>query len=273
MPNFLRESYRDFGDVTVDKIRYQSNEHWVNGFLVVPKANSEPLPCIIFNRGGFFEFGVIDDEKLERSLAFIASWGYAVIASQYSGNGGSEGNDEVGGTDVNDVLVLKEYFAQIPEIDSSRIGMWGGSRGGMMTYQCVSRVDWLKAAVSIAGVSDYNRAIQERPEMNDVYFRGFGNTVEGRGMRSAVNFAEKFCKTTPVLLMHGTGDWRVSPVDSLRLAEKLLTEKVPYRLVIFEGGDHGLTEHRIDAWGIGREWLDRYVKNSAELPNLEPHGR
>ncbi len=273
MQNFLREHYRDFGDVAVDRIRYQSNGHWVNGFLVMPKERDGALPCIIYNRGGSFEFGMIDDEGIERKLAVLASWGYAIIASQYSGNGGSEGNDEVGGADVDDVLVLKEYFDQIPEIDSSRIGMWGGSRGGMMTYQCLARVDWIKAAVSIAGVANYDRAIEQRPKMGDVYTRGFGNTLEGRRIRSAVNFADRFCKTTPVLLMHGTGDWRVSSKDSLELAEKLYDAKVPYRLVIFEGADHGLTEYRAEAWGIGREWLDRYVKSSAELPILEPHGK
>lgn len=273
MESFSREYYRDFGDFAVDRIRYQSNGHWVNGFLVLPKERDGALPCVIFNRGGSFEFGAIDDDGLERKLAGIASWGYAVIASQYSGNGGSEGKDEIGGADVDDVLVLKEYLPQIPEVDSVRIGMWGGSRGGMMTYQCLARVDWIKAAVSIAGMANYDRAVQNRPEMADVYHRGFGNTPDGRRIRSAANFTDRFCKTTPVLLMHGTGDWRVSPKDSLELAEKLYDAKVPYRLVIFEGADHGLTEHRAEAWDIGREWLDRYVKNSTALPNLEPHGK
>lgn len=273
MSNFLREHYRDFGDVAVEKIRYQSNGHWVNGFLAMPKERDGALPCIISNRGGSFEFGAIDDEKIEKKLVVIASWGYVVLASQYSGNGGSEGKDEVGGADVDDILVFKEHMSEIPEIDSSRVGMWGGSRGGMMTYQCLARVDWIKAAVSVAGVANYERAVERRPEMSEVYEKGFGNTAEGRRIRSAVNFADTFCKTTPVLLMHGTGDWRVSPEDSLELAGKLYVAKVPYRLVIFEGSDHGLTEHYAEAWALGREWLDRYVKNAVELPNLELHGK
>lgn len=265
--------YKTFNDIAVSMIKYRSNEHWVNGFVAIPNHSTEPLPCIIFNRGGSFEFGAIDDGVLERQISLIASWGYVVIASQYSGNGGSEGQDELGGKDVDDVHCLKDYLAQIPQADSSRIGMLGGSRGGMMTYLSLARVDWLKAAVSIAGIADLDRQVELRPEMNDVYERGFGNTPEARGERSAVNFADKFCKTTPLLMFHGTADWRVSPKDSLDLATKLLDAKVPHRLVMFEGGDHSLSEHRKEEWGMIRDWFERFVKGDEPLPNLAPHGK
>lgn len=273
MPPFLITPYKTFGTINTSTIRYRSNDHWVNGFLAVPNDQVEPLPCIIFNRGGSFDFGLIDDTTLERQLSLIASWGYVVIASQYSGNGGSEGSDEFGGADIEDVLCLKEYLGQIPQTDTSRIGMMGGSRGGMMTYLCLARVNWLNAAVSIAGAADHDRQVILRPKMIEVFERAFGNTAEGRKVRGAVNFADQFCKTTPLLMMHGTADWRVSPKDSLDLAAKLLDAKVPYRLVMFEGGDHSLSEHRKTEWGMIKEWFERFVKNKEALPDLESHGK
>ncbi len=272
MSNFLITPYKEFGSIETFTIRYQSNGHWVNGFVAKPKLIEGKLPCIIFNRGGSFEFGAIDDVTLEKRMSLIASWGYVVIASQYSGNGGSEGKDECGGAEVDDVLCLKTYLENISGADTLRIGMVGGSRGGTMTYLCCAKVDWLKAAVIVAGMADGDRATQERPKMADVWVRAFGNTPEGRRERSAVHFAEKFCKTTPVLLMHGTADWRVSPLDSLDLATKLFIEKVPYRLVMFEGGDHSLSEHRRAYFDLMQEWLHRFVRDESPLPNLVPHG-
>ena len=112
-----------------------------------------------------------------------------------------------------------------------------------------------------------------RQKMVEVFERAFSNTSDGRKKRGAINFAETFCKTTPLLMMHGTADWRVSPKDSLDLAAKLLDAKVPYRLVMFEGGDHSLSEHRKTEWGMIHDWFDRFVKNGELLPDLEPHGK
>lgn len=61
-------------------------------------------------------------------------------------------------------------------------------------------------------------------------------------------------------------------MDSLRLASAFQKLKIPYRLVMYEGADHGLSEFRQEANTEIIKWLDRYVKNSEPLPNLEPHG-
>jgi dipeptidyl aminopeptidase/acylaminoacyl peptidase len=91
--------------------------------------------------------------------------------------------------------------------------------------------------------------------------------------RSVVYHADKLPKTTPVLLLHGTADWRVIPEESLHMALELQKAKVPYRLVMYEGGDHGLSEYRSEVNLEVKNWFDKYVKNNQELPNLEPHGR
>lgn len=274
MQNILREHYRDFDAITVDRIRYQSNGHWVNGFLAFPKVQKSSLPVIIFNRGGSFEFGAIDDAKIGDRLVEMASWGYVVIASQYSGNGGSEGKDEIGGVDVDDVLILRTYLDQISEADTSRIGMVGGSRGGLMTYLVLARkVDWLKAAVVSAGINNMDRWLKFRPEIADVLERAFGNTEEGRRKRSPIHEVINFPKTVPILLMHGTGDRRVNSVESLYMSMALFRHRIPYRSIVFEGSDHALTEHRAESRAMTRQWLDWYVRDLEELPNLEPHGK
>ncbi|HVM90902.1 MAG TPA: prolyl oligopeptidase family serine peptidase, partial [Verrucomicrobiae bacterium] len=85
-------------------------------------------------------------------------------------------------------------------------------------------------------------------------------------------WAHKFCKKTPVLMMHGTADWRVTVKESLNLSGKLYEAKIPHRLVVFEGADHSITEFRAERRAMTREWFDRFVRDGAPLPNLRPHG-
>ena len=91
--------------------------------------------------------------------------------------------------------------------------------------------------------------------------------------RSAVRWPEKLHKQTPILLLHGSADWRVHPTEALTMAFKLYESKHPFRFVFFEGGDHGLTEHREEVDRLIRDWLDRYVRDKKPWPSLEPHGR
>lgn len=255
-------------------IVYKSQGHNVKGFIVEPKNIKGKVPCIIYNRGGCGEFGVIKPWLVFSYLARISSWGYIVIASQYSGNAGSDGKDEIGGSDINDVLNLKKILKDHPNADLDKIGMLGASRGGLMTYLSLAKVRWIKAAITIAGSANEVRGIKLRPELKVRNKKFIGsNKKEDLIKRSAVYWPEKFSKKTPLLMMHGTGDWRVSPLDSLDLAQKLYEHKVLYRLIMFEGADHSLSEFSEQKFDEIKNWFKRYLKNNESLPNLKPHGK
>lgn len=57
------------------------------------------------------------------------------------------------------------------------------------------------------------------------------------------------------------------------MAAALYESRQPFRFVFFEGGDHGLTEHRDEVDRLARSWLDAYVRDQRPWPSLEPHGR
>lgn len=258
--------------VHVYRIVYKSGGHSVVGFLIEPRKKSGKIPCIIVNRGGSGEFGKITVENIFSNLSRIASWGYIVITTQYSGNDGSEGKDEMGGADIEDVLTLHRILKAYPRADVSRIGMYGASRGGMMTYLCLARVKWIRAAVTVAGLADLFRQEKLRPEMVKHFKKMFGGKREDLKKRSAVLWVNKFNKKTPVLLLHGSADWRVTPLDSLDISREMLREKIPHRLVLLEGADHGLSEFRALRFDMMLKWFDRFVRDREKLPNLKLHG-
>jgi len=47
---------------------------------------------------------------------------------------GGEGKEEHGGKDLNDVFNLIPLLSHLPNANTLRIGLYGESRGGMMTY-------------------------------------------------------------------------------------------------------------------------------------------
>jgi dipeptidyl aminopeptidase/acylaminoacyl peptidase len=263
--------------VELSRITYLSDGLKIKGYLAMPKSG-EKLPCVIFNRGGNRDFGSLRDGPAAGNIGRIASWGYVVVASQYRGGPGSEGQEEFGGADVNDVINLIPLLQNLPRADASRLGMYGWSRGGMMTYLALTRVTNIAAAMIGGGPTDQVESSDRRKDMETNVFAQLipGYTTNKQAAlraRSALFWPEKLNRNTPILLLHGTADWRVDPTDSLRMATVLLQQKHPFRLVMFEGGDHGLSEFRNERDELVKDWLDRYVRDGKQWPSLDPHGR
>jgi len=252
-------------DVEVSSLTYLSDGLRVKGYVAAPRKGGR-LPCVIFNRGGNRSFFALDDVGALLALGRIASWGYVVVASQYRGNGGGDGREEFGGADVNDVLNLIPLLEKHPRADASRLGMIGLSRGGMMTYLALARTDRIAAAVVVGGLSDLVDAGRRRPDMETVYAELIpGYPEEGPGAleeRSVIRWVERLPRATALLLQHGAADEKVHPGQALALAGRLVETGHTVRLVLFEGGDHGLTGHTEESLRLTRTWLDTYVRDA-----------
>lgn len=273
----LAESVPELDAIQFSKITYLSDGLKVTGYIAEPKKEGN-YPCIISNRGGNREFGEWNPLSVAFFMGKMASWGYVVVASQYRGNDGGEGIEQFGGDDINDVLNLMPVLEQLPKADTARIGIEGGSRGGMMTYLAMKETCRFKAAAVIAGMADAHLSIKNRPEMEKHVFSElapnyWADKKNQLNIRSAVLWADKMCKTTPLLVMHGSADWRVSAEESLSLVSQLYKYKHPTRFILFEGADHGIREYREDMFHAMKNHFDRYVRDESPLPNMDPHGR
>jgi len=273
----LQEKFQYLNGVTIEKITYESDGLKVKGYLVQPK-DKEKHPCIIYNRGGNKEFGKLSTKKAVFILARVASWGYVVAASQYRGNDGGEGKEEFGGKDVNDVLNLIPLFDNLKTTDTTKMGIYGWSRGGMMTYLALTKTNKFKAAVVGGGLSDLRSWIKTRKDtIESVYYKNIPNYAENKSKaindRSAIYQVENISKNTPVLMVHGTADWRVVPEMALDLSKAFILNKIPHRLVLFEGGNHGLSEFNSEVNDLAKQWFEDYLKKDKNLPDLNPHGK
>jgi dipeptidyl aminopeptidase/acylaminoacyl peptidase len=254
-------------NTVTEKIEYSSDGLKVRGYIAYPEDNSKKYPCVIWNRGGIGNKGKIDSFTARGLFGQIASWGYVVFASQYRGNDGGEGKDEFGGSDVNDVLNLIPLADEIENADTEKWGIEGWSRGGMMTYLTLTRADVFKCAIVSGGIANLRCSSDESPFMRRLYEVTMGKYREKEfyekcESRSIVKFADKLSKHTPLLIIHGTNDERVLPHDSIDLSYELLKYKIPFRLVMLEGGDHFNKKHRKDVDEMRKKWLEKYLKKS-----------
>lgn len=252
-------------NTNVEKITYDSDGLNVTGYVAYPKNKGEKYPCIIWCRGGIGNAGSIDEFNARGIFGQIAEWGYVVFASQYRGNAGGQGKDEFGGADINDVLNLIPLAEEIDCADNKVWGIEGWSRGGMMTYLTLTKTDLFKAAVVIGGIANIKCNSEESKFMKHLYETTIANLEQNDfnticQSRSIINFPEKLCKTTPLLLLHGTADDRVLVHDSIDLSEKLEALNYPHKLVLFENGDHFLKSDRIKVTELRKEWFNRYLK-------------
>ncbi|MHB9012895.1 MAG: alpha/beta hydrolase family protein [Ignavibacteriaceae bacterium] len=250
-----------FENSVVEKIVYLSDGLKVKGYVAYPADKSKKYPCVIWNRGGVKNDGAIDSFTARGMFGQLASWGYVVFASQYRGNAGGEGNPQLGGEEVNDILNLIPLAKEFSFADYDIWGIEGWSRGGMMTYLTLKKNHNFKCAVLVGAISNFRQHFEKNPLSEDHYkeFIGDKNIDEEIEKRSAINFVDQL-PNIPYLIVHGVDDKIVSPLQAIEMSRKMISLKIPHRLILFEGGDHFLKNHRKELDLTRKFWYDKYLK-------------
>lgn len=254
--NMIRSGWGDeiIDNTIVEKIVYDNDGEEIDGYLAYPKDLSKKYPLIIWNRGGSRKSGYIDEFLARGMFGEIASWGYVVLASMY------RDKDEFGGKDVTDVIKLFDIADDLEACDSSKIGMEGWSRGGMMTFKVLTMTDRIKACVIISGLTDLvNHAM-----MQDTYRRIFGAESEEifhqrKKEKSPLYFADEINTNAAILMIHGTEDDDVEVRNSTEMYEKLKDKVNNIEIVLLEGGDHYLKKFRKQTVKLRKEWFKKYL--------------
>ena len=270
--NIERVSLRDeFAAVCATyKYTYLSDNYEIKGYISIPASaveSNKPCKCILFNRGGNDQIGLLEDVTTTKVAAEL---GRVVVASQYRGAGGSGGKDEFGGADVNDVIKLIDFCEKdFKFVDMEDFCAAGVSRGGMMTFLETMRDSRIKRAISVSGVTDLVQSYNERENMREMLRRSIGGSPEDLPeeyeKRSAVCRADEI--KVPVMLIHCRGDERVAFSQSERLYD-LLKDKVDCTFIKHDGNLHGVLQEP-DFKAVG-DWLEKEaVQPTAAEPATE----
>lgn len=243
------------------EIKYRVDGLMITGYIHKPKAEDKIFPAIIYCRGGNRDFGTIDRNELEKQRD-LAGGGFVVLASQLRGNIFSQGYDQMGGDDLQDIIKLIEIAQNLPFVDGERIGIHGVSRGGRNAYQ-ISRLSDEIQSVSVIGTSvDIRDSHSHRPDKyTKVNLPLIGDTINYReeyDKRSPILWVDEL--NEPLLILHGRDDWRSKVELVERIIPELQKHEKEFEYHFIDGGTHGLGSHRELRDSLIIDWHSRYLK-------------
>ncbi|WP_096201779.1 alpha/beta hydrolase family protein [Bacillus sp. FJAT-45350] len=177
------------------------------------------LPVLIYCRGGIGKYGRVKMEWVEE----YTSYGYIVFAPTYRGNEGSEGRDEFGGADREDVFAGYRLLQSFSFIDSSDISVMGFSRGSINATLLSIKEPTIRNLILWSGVSDLTDTYEERVDLRRMLKRVIGGTPnklpDSYQSRSPIKLVEKI--QCPVLIIHGTEDEQVLYSHGIKMYNQL----------------------------------------------------
>ena len=179
----------------------------------------------------------------------LASRGYTVLDLDYRGSAGL-GRDwrtaiyrHMGGVDLDDQVTGARWLVANLRVDSTRIGIYGGSYGGFITLMALfTKPGVFAAGAALRPVTDwahynhpYTARILNEPQSDSVAYR----------RSSPVYFAEGLVGR--LLICHGMVDDNVHFQDTARLIQRLIElGKQNWEVAIYPVEAHGF--RRNDSW-------------------------
>lgn len=243
--------------------KYPSDGLWIKGFIsFTPSPTFHPL--LILYRGGNDNFGLINP-----GTSFAIYDHYTVISSTLRG-GVSQGEDEFGGKDVDDIKNLMDYLPRLAqllgiELHPHCVFMLGLSRGGLEMFLTLARFPELQnrvnKVVALSSILDLHRLIQDRPnDMKQMLENRYGLQEGAKGdkwiaKRDPLNTVPFLKKNLPILIIQGTADQRVSLAEGYHMTDALRKDHHDVNYWEVQKGDHTLMNTPYIMHDIAR-WLE-----------------
>lgn len=193
---------------------------------------------------------------------YLASRGFAVLSVNYRDGIGygqafrrAEKQGPRGASEYQDVVAGHDFLAQLPNVDPARIGIWGGSYGGLLTAQALARnSDLFAAGVDFHGVHDWAQMGK------DLHGGGWAldDSLHDLAYQSSPN-AQAAKWRSPVLFIHGDDDRSVPFNQTTDLVQRLRAQGVHVETLIFPDEEHDFLRYAsfLRAYGATAEFLER----------------
>jgi pimeloyl-ACP methyl ester carboxylesterase len=185
-------------------------------------------------------------------VVLLYALGFTVMIYDYPGFGRSEGAPSEEGVFASAQAVLEE-LASMPELEGTRIWLYGYSLGGAPTFELAARSE-RGDAPAIAGMITESAFCSVEDLVQD------GAEVDVPGSLFTELRLDNCARmhelaSTPVMLMHGTDDTTV-PIRHLTLLEAAAT--IPLEVHRVEGAGH--TNLPAVAGAVYASWIESFVR-------------
>jgi dipeptidyl aminopeptidase/acylaminoacyl peptidase len=193
---------------------------------------------------------------------FLAGQGFACLAVTPPGFGKSEGKrDFMGPASIDAFATGFKKFRHDPYVDSTKMGIFGYSRGAMAASLLSLKLGGeVRAAVFGAGVYDFKRAYDETKldGIRENMKAETGMTESAIKERSSILRLEKL--KCPVLILHGENDANAPTSQAFLLRDRLAELKKEFEFKILPDHVHG--QLKADFLMLVVDFLSRKLKGA-----------
>lgn len=231
----------------------------IQAYLTLPKGQKQNLPTIILPHGGPWarDHWTLDSGYFNRVAQLLANRGYAVLQPNFRASTGfgeafyNLGNQNWGtGYMQHDLTDGANYLVDKGIADKNRLGIMGGSYGGYAALSGITFTPELyQASVSFVGPSSLVTLINSFPDYYRPYLGNWyaaigdplvAEDVEKMQARSPINFVDKI--KTPLLLVQGANDPRVTQNESDQIAKKMQQKGLEVEYILAKDEGHGFSK-------------------------------
>lgn len=253
--------------VVPEMVAYKSHDGLeIPAFLYHPEKSNGA--AILYPHGGpKDQYGFFWDEAAQ----YFTAKGYTYLAPNYRGSTGY-GKDferanynDWGVGDTKDCLYGAKYLRTFKDVKPDRIGIAGGSYGGYMTINALSRDPEYLFACGITKYGDANlisswAQCEKRLRLYTEIFLGHpADNMEQYLKGSPITDAKNIQK--PVLILHGLLDTVVPPEASEEWVEALKRENKVFEYKTYATEPHGFLQRKnlLDVYERMERFLDWYL--------------
>ncbi|HEX3228205.1 MAG TPA: prolyl oligopeptidase family serine peptidase [Pyrinomonadaceae bacterium] len=241
----------------------------IHGQLFKPANASGKMPALVFMHGGPVRQMLLGWHYLyyyHNSYAMnqhLASRGYMVLSVNYRSGIGygrafrlAQHRGARGASEYQDVVAGAKYLRSRDDVDSKRIGLWGGSYGGYLTALGLARdSDIFSAGVDFHGVHDWSVNVAGLRVPTDTAER-----IRVARESSPISSVDKW--KSPVLLIHGDDDRNVEFAQTVNLVRLLRKNGVDFEQIVFPDEIHDLLRHQnwVYSYSAAGTFFDKHLK-------------
>ena len=254
--------------IDVRSLTWHEDGFDVQGWLLLPEHVTGKIPMVTVVHGGPAATSGPTFSGPGLRTALIQR-GWAVF---YPNPRGSFGQGErfaaanvrdLGYGDLRDILAGIDAAEHVAPVDDGRLGLTGGSYGGFMSMWAVTQTDRFKAAVAVAGISNWQSYYGENG-IDAWMLPYFGASVYDDPAVYARSSPIDYIKNahTPTFAYVGERDIECPAPQTQEFWHALKAEGVPTAIMIYPGEGHGLREPKNarDALERTLTWFDKYLK-------------
>lgn len=194
-------------------------------------------------------------EELQSTADYFLRRGMATLAIDGPGQGETEFVRNIEPAYEKPAGAAIDWLEKRPDVDASRLGLYGVSLGGYYAVRVAAHEPRLRATIELAGTYSLVDNWDNRSSLSRGAYRkrsGARDDAEAKERSRAIAMAGlgKLIKA-PILVMHGKKD----PIAPFQGAEKLAAETPSAETAFFEDGNHGMTNRVFESRSLMSDWM------------------